>query len=285
MTWQTLGFDKIKKFFEPILKSGSFNHAYIFSGQDMIGKRTFAIELANLVCKFEAADINPDLLIISPAASESGQTIPIEEIRKVKNFVSLSPYLGTYKFVVIDDADLMTTEAQNALLKVLEEPSPSSIMILVSANPASFLPTINSRCQEIKFSSHPRDLIGEVLKHSNLSKTNAEFLGEFSNGRIGLIKKIVEEKSFDEVKNSVEELMHLVKVDLNERLTLAQKLTDDKNKRELPQKVLYWLLYSHMRRGEPKAHRILRGLLDLYETITQPQFNQRLALETFLISL
>jgi len=295
--WQTLGFDKIKNFFEKTSENGQLSHAYIFSGQEMIGKRTFALELVNLVNRVNphtqvlsvgaspANIFQPDCLFVDSGVSESGQTITIEEIRRVKNFVSLSPYAGPYKFVVINDAHLMTTEAQNALLKVLEEPSPSSILILVTANPNSLLPTIISRCQEIKFPPHPKSVIGDVLKNSGLPKSETEFLAEFSNGRVGLVRTIIKEKSFDEIKDSVEELVRLIKADINERLTVAQKLTDEKNKPDLMRKVLYWTLYMRMRINEPKARKILGGLVGLHKIIAQPQFNHRLALENFLVQL
>ncbi len=286
MEWQTLGFNKIKTFFERTSKGGPLSHAYIFSGQEMVGKRTFAFELVNLVNQTDPGDVlRPDCLFVDSGVSESGQTITIEEIRRIKNFVSLSPYAGPYKFVVINDAHLMTTEAQNALLKVLEEPSPSSVLILITANPNSLLPTIVSRCQEIKFPPHPRGIIENVLKNSGLPKSEAEFLAEFSNGRVGLVKTVIKEKSFGKIKDSVEELVYLVKADTNERLTIAQKLTDEKNKQDLIKKVLYWTLYMRMRINEPKARKILDGLVNLHKIISQPQFNHRLALENFLVQL
>ncbi|MBI2063724.1 MAG: hypothetical protein HYT65_01890 [Candidatus Yanofskybacteria bacterium] len=295
MMWQVIGFNKNKFFFETVLRNGQLGHAYLFTGQEMIGKRTFALEVASMAiqsngstAKYFATEPlgNPDILFINSANSESGQTIAIEEVRKIKNFVSLSPYAaGPYKFVIIDDAHLMTVEAQNALLKVLEEPNPSSVLILITANPESLLPTIISRCQELGFRPHPRELADGILTNAKLSKANRDFLTDFANGRIGLIKKIIEEKSFDEVKDSVEEVMHLIKSDINERLTIAQKLTDEKNKAELPKKILYWTLYLRTRLNEPRAHKILKNLLALHEIISKPQFNQRLALENFLVSL
>lgn len=294
MIWQTAGFDKNKKFFETVIKSGQLSHAYLFTGQEMIGKRTFTLELANKIllggptAKYLVVEPlnNPDILFINSASSESGQTIAIEGVRKIKNFVSLSPYAaGPYKFIIIDDAHLMTVEAQNALLKVLEEPNQSSILILITAYPELLLPTILSRCQEERFTPHPQAVIEIFLADSKLSKAKTDFLIDFANGRLGLIKNIVENKSFDEVKSSVEELMGLIKTDLNERLTVAQKLTDEKNKAKLAKKVLYWTLYLKTRLNEPKAHKILKNLLVLHEIISKPQFNQRLALENFLVSL
>jgi len=286
MIWQTLGFNKVKAFFEEAAGSGRLSHAYIFSGQEMIGKRTFTLELAELVNDTAASSAaNPDLFLVDSESSESGQTIAIDEVRKVKNFISLSPYIGRYKLVVVNDAHLMTAEAQNALLKVLEEPSPSSILILVTANPSALLQTITSRCQEIKFFPHPRGIIDGVLKNSGLSKSEAGFLAEFSNGRIGLIKTIIAEKSFGEIRSAVEELTRLIKAGINERLVIAQKLSDEKNEPDLLKKVLYWILYVRMRINEPKAHAVLNGLVNLYVVISRPQFNRRLALENFLVQL
>jgi DNA polymerase-3 subunit delta' len=282
MTWQTIGFDKNKKLFEVAIKDGSLGHAYLFSGQEMIGKRTLALELADVITQQNSHDI----LVVNAASSESGQTIAIEEVRKIKNFIYLSPYgSGLYKFIIIDDAHFMTVEAQNAVLKVLEEPNASSILILVTAHPEALLPTVVSRCQEIKFFPHSRQLVNTVLVEAKLSKTNREFLLEFANGRIGLVKRIVEDDSFGQVEDSIKKIMHLAKADINERLSVAQKLTDEKNKAELPRLVFYWTLYLRTRLGEPKAQKMLKGLLVLNEIVNRPQYNQRLALENFLIQL
>ena len=294
MIWQIIGFEKNKKLFVNAIKDGSLSHAYLFSGQEMIGKRTFALELISLAAQLSGSTTeylvveplsNPDILVVNAASSESGQTIAIEEVRKIKNFVSLSPYAAKHKFIVIDDAHLMTVEAQSALLKVLEEPSASSILILVSAYPEALLPTIFSRCQEIKFFPHSRESINAVLAGAKLSKTTREFLVEFAGGRIGLVKRIIEEDSFGLVEGAVKKIMHLAKADINERLVVAQKLTDEKNKAELPRLVFYWMLYLRTRLGEPKAQKMLKGLLALNEIVNKPQYNQRLALESFLISL
>lgn len=289
---QIIGFEKNKKFFEGLVQNGGLGHAYLFTGQEMIGKRTFALELArqfSLGNQTSQAEIelinNPDVLFINPADSESGQSIAIAEARKIKSFLSLSSYAGQYKVAVIDDAHLLTDEAQNALLKILEDPNPSSFLILVTANPKALLPTILSRCQEIRFLPHPLKIIEEVLADSKLTKVQREFLAEFANGRVGLVKRIVAEDSFGEIEKTIKELTYLARADINERLTIAQKITDEKNRADLARKVLYWQLYMRLRLNEPKAPKILRGLINLQETISQPQFNQRLALENFLISL
>ncbi|MEX1063824.1 MAG: AAA family ATPase [Candidatus Paceibacterota bacterium] len=279
MPWKTIGFGKIKRFFEGAIAGSHLNHAYIFSGQDEIGKKTFALELAERL-----SGNSHDILFLTPDNSDSGQSIAIDEVRKLKSFMSLSSYGDKYKVAVIDEAHLMTVEAQNALLKLLEEPSKSSMLILVTSVANSLLPTIASRCQEIRFLPHSKEEIASILGDSKLAEAQNNFLAEFSNGRIGLIKRILEEKSYDEVRESVEELMNLVKVDLNERFAIAQKLSDDK-KGDISRKVIYWMLYARMRIGEPQARRILKNLLQLQGIIGHPQFNRRLALENFVLTL
>jgi len=147
MTWQTFGFENIKKYFEKALADDSLEHAYLFSGQEMIGKRTFALELAGPI---QGSPVNraalygePDLLMLG------SESVGIDEIRKLKKFLSLKPYASKYKIVIIDDAHQMGAEAANAMLKVLEEPPAHSLIILISANPQALLPTIYSRCVEI----------------------------------------------------------------------------------------------------------------------------------------
>jgi len=289
MIWKTVGFDKNKKLFERAVKDGSFGHAYIFSGQGMIGKKTFALELASQILDspyLEAQPLsNPDILFVNSAGSESGQSIAIEEVRKIKNFISFRPHNAAYKFVIIDDADSMTIEAQNALLKILEEPSASSILILITAYPEALLPTVFSRCQQLEFFPHKREAIDMALAEAKLSKANREFLAEFVGGRIGLVKQIVGDGSFDKIEAAVKKIMNLTKTDINERLVVAQKLTDEKNKAKLPELVFCWTLYLRTRIGEPKAQKMLKGLLALNEIVNKPQYNQRLALENFLVSL
>lgn len=285
MNWQTLGFEKIKVFFETAIMNNSLAHAYIFSGQEMIGKKTFALELAALLgLKNHDGMPSPNLLVIDPSDSESGQSIAIDEIRKIKNFVSLSPYSGSRQLVIINDAHAMTVEAQNALLKILEEPNPASSFILVTSSPNLLLPTIGSRCQGIRFPSHPRNIIDGIIKSSGLPKPKAEFLAQFSNGRVGLLKKILDNDQYEEVKKSVEDFILLAKADINDRFLTAQKMAEE-DKDELRKNVLYWILYLRIRLDEPRVPRMLRGLLRLYEILSQPQYNQRLALENFLAHL
>ncbi len=277
MPWQTIGFEKIKRFFETAVDQGRLSHAYLFSGPEMIGKKTLALEFAG--------GPGPDVKIVDPARSGSGQTIGIDQIRDLKSFISLSPYLGEQKFAIINDAHLMTEESQNALLKVLEEPSPSSLLILVTASPDSLLPTVISRCQEIKFSTHPQAVVARFLENRRLPADQSNFLTGFAGGRLGLVKNAVENGLFLEIEHSVKDLVALARADLEERFAFAQKMSDDKRRAEMIREVFYWLLYAKTRLASPASFRLARSLLSLHQNVNQPQYNHRLALENFLLNL
>ncbi len=286
MTWKTIGFENLKSFFEKMANADLFNHAYLFSGPAMIGKKTFALEIVSRsFMNQNLTGHNPDLIYLDPADSENEQSIGITEIRKVKSFLSLSPLVGKYKFVIINDAHLMTEEAQNALLKILEEPSQSSVLILVTSNSNLLLPTVISRCQEIKFSSHSKLVVADVINVSKLDTNHQKLIVELSSGRIGLAMNILAENSFEEVKKAIENLAYLARSDIEEKFAFAQKMSDDKNRSSFKKQVLYWMLYARTRLNEPKASKILKGLLILNQTINQSQYNFRLALENFLINI
>lgn len=276
-----IGFEKQTVFFNRAAAGGRLSHAYLFTGQETLGKRTFALALASRLngTEFDTLSIDP------VTGSASGQTIGIGEIRQIKNFLSLKPIFGDRRFVIINDAHLMTDGSQNALLKILEEPGPAAVIILVTANPEALLPTVISRCQEMRFPPHPREIITRLLEDSRLPQKHQALLVELANGRAGLVKSIVDNQSFAEVKAAIVELSDLLKGDLESRFRYAQKMSVDENRQPLTRKVLYWILYCRTRLGEPKTGRLLKNLLTLQNTLSQPQFNQRLALENFLVKI
>src|SRR3989344_884369 len=282
MLWQTLGFDLNKEFFEKSIENGNLGHAYLFSGQEMIGKKTFAVELTKIITRV-GSENNPNLLFVG-----GHETIGITQIRDFKKFLSLKPYLDGYKIGIIDDCHLMTVEATNALLKILEEPPIDSLLILVTSNPHQLLPTIYSRCEEIRFEPHARIRILDYLKDLGLDQTQAEFLTDFSNGRIGLADRLKENDSFKEIKSKLEQLNKILKSDINGRLNFAEKVLQDKESQNLSPTLLYWIFYlrSDLSRNlKINRAKVLRSLLKVNYILSKPQYNHRLAFENFLVNL
>ncbi len=261
-------------------------HAYLFSGQEMIGKRTFALELSRFdLFKDPRSNliINPDLLFLGK------EDIGIEDIRQLKKFLSLKPYASKYKTVIIDNAHQMGAEAANAMLKVLEEPPAHSLIILISANPQALLPTIYSRCVEIKFVPHSRS---ELLKHLGklgLSGIQAEFLADFSNGRLGLAYRLKEKDAFKDIKKNLEDFNKLLRFNLNKRIKFAEKiLAGDHGSEEAVDLLLYWMFYlrsNFSNKLKINRTKVLKNILETREILSHSQFNHRLALENLLINL
>lgn len=159
---------------EKTVKENKTSHSYLFVGTPGIGKKLVAIELAKMLlcldqnkycnkCKscieFDTNN-NPDFLYIEPA----GNTIKIEQIRNLQKNIQEKPIISNKKVYIINDADLMTKEAQNCLLKTLEEPPEFATIILIGANDTAFLPTIKSRCTILYFNRIKDEEIEEYLK-------------------------------------------------------------------------------------------------------------------------
>lgn len=159
---QIRGHRKILELLIRVVHTKRLAHAYIFSGLEGIGKRLTARALAkNLLCSSGAEKScgtcpaciqvdrgsHPDLMMIEPQKG----LITIDSIRNLKRELSRKSFAGGYKVCIIDDADKMNSQAENALLKTLEEPTPDTVIILITAKPYHLLATVLSRCQHIKF--------------------------------------------------------------------------------------------------------------------------------------
>lgn len=159
--------------------------ALLFSGDSGIGKRSTAliyIQALNCLaltdgdacgtcvsCQKIRSGNHPDLLVIEP----EGNDIKIETIRAVEGFLSMKPFEGRTKAVLIDNADAMNINASNAFLKTLEEPPADSVIILISASPDSLSDTIRSRCFQVRFSPLPAAECTAVLDAADKEGLNA----------------------------------------------------------------------------------------------------------------
>jgi len=147
-------------------RGGNLPHALLFSGSEGLGKAVLAQALArSLLCQSPSAEgiacgqchscgllsagTHPDLLQVEP--EEKGKTIPIDVIRSVSGFLALKSHYGGQQVVIIKPAEAMNRFAANSLLKTLEEPTPDTLLILITSQASLLLPTIRSRCQQVVF--------------------------------------------------------------------------------------------------------------------------------------
>ena len=156
-----IGNETIKNILEENIKRNHITHSYLMVGIQGIGKKMIAKEYAKAIlclnenkpcnncksCIEFNTDNNPDFLCVEPEEN----SIKIEQVRKLQKQIQEKPVISNRKVYIIDDADLMTKEAQNCLLKTLEEPPEFAIIILIGTNENSFLTTIKSRCMILHF--------------------------------------------------------------------------------------------------------------------------------------
>lgn len=153
-----LGNDDVKKYLTNCIENKNFSHSYIFSGIKGVGKYTFAKDFAKCILE---DPMMQDYYELEP----DGKSIKVAQIRELQNVINIKPTFSKKSVYIIDDADLMTIEAQNSLLKTLEEPPEYAVIILIVHNERSILSTVKSRCVNIKFSKlSDKDIKKYLLK-------------------------------------------------------------------------------------------------------------------------
>ncbi|MBU0571065.1 MAG: DNA polymerase III subunit delta' [Candidatus Omnitrophica bacterium] len=192
------GQDNALRYLRNSLSAGRIANGYLFVGPLGVGKATaakgFLMELMCgvpgkgacgecAVCRRVDALNHPDIMWIKP---EKAKRIRIGEIRKAKDMLSLKPYESSVSACVIEDAHLLTREAANALLKVLEEPPGRALVVLISGKRELLLPTVISRCMEVRFHLLSADETRNILlERSDINAEDARFLANFSGGSPG----------------------------------------------------------------------------------------------------
>lgn len=215
-----------KKYLSNSIKSNMISHAYMFEGPSGVGKNTMARELATTLLEMENLFNSPDYIEITP----DGNSIKIAQIRKLQSDILVKPY-KSYKIYVIDEAQKMTVEAQNALLKTLEEPPKYAIIILITNNKESLLDTIKSRCEIIKFTPIPLVEVADYLTQTGVDKNRASLLANFSRGSMQKAIELSESEDFhimrDDVQKYVETFLTGSMLDIMDIQSSIEKYKDN----------------------------------------------------------
>ena len=238
MLWdQVVGHEAVKFSLRRAVEQGHVNHAYLFTGPQRVGKFMVARAFAGAMlcedngcgecntCRRVLAGGHPDVKVIKPA----GKNIPVETIRDIRMDAFKRPVEAARKVYIFKDADRMWEEGASTLLKVLEEPPGSVVFVLVTDNRAAVLPTIRSRCQEIRFANVPfeelRDYLVEV-KGADTEKAN--LVARLSGGVLGRALGWCDEPwRMSRRDDVVRAARSLRRADLNRVLETAGKLYKD----------------------------------------------------------
>lgn len=233
-----LGNEETKKILENSIRTEKISHSYMFIGQNGIGKFLIAKEFAKAIlcqgnekpcnkcesCIRFNGNNNPDIQIIDDKEEKSIKT---ETIKKLVKGVYEKPIQGQKKVYIINDSQKMTKEAQNSLLKTLEEPPEYVVIILITENENLLLNTIKSRCTKLKFSELTNNDIIKILKEKYGYNEISENLLEVANGSVTHALLVQgKEEVFKEIKKI---FSNLDKIDIIDLLNKKELIFKDKD--------------------------------------------------------
>ncbi len=229
-----LGNDQIKVRLQRLIEQDRVPHLLLFSGPDGIGKKLFAKAFCSeWLSKISKRTISQDHVDICTFTVEGKTGMhSIASMRRLINGISLSPYAAEGKAIIIDDADRMLATSSNILLKTLEEPPKHTYILLVTSEKDRLLPTIVSRCQEMRFSRCSYDEVCTFLsKHHKASPEDIEHVAERANGSIGRALHLLE-KNVDDMQTMLFAFLssgdYLVYHRIQDFAQNVQKLLDEK---------------------------------------------------------
>lgn len=240
-----IGQESIKKHLQTAIKTGNLSHAYIINGEYGSGRQTIASALAKTIqcqsktddtdacgvctsCKQAESHNHPDIKYIT----HDKTSISVNDIREqFNNDISIKPYSSEYKIYIIPDANKMTEQAQNALLKTIEEPPVYAIIILLTENCDSLLPTIRSRCVTLTMNPVEKDKICTYLENKfQLEPEQAQIAANYCQGNIGKAIRFASSSDFIEMKNQVLKLLkNLDSMDIASIIDTIKEFSTHKN--------------------------------------------------------
>ena len=238
-----VGHEQIIEHLKTAIEMGKVSHAYILNGPDLSGKMMIAEAFARaLLCEKQDPDgcgecrscrqsddrNNPDIIYVK---HDKPNTISVDDIRtQLNNDIVIKPYSNQYKIYIVDEAEKMNQQAQNALLKTIEEPPAYAVIMLLTTNADSFLQTIRSRCITLNLKSVKNDVIKSYLMtEKKIPDYQADVCAAFAQGVVGKAIKLASSDDFNELKESALSLIkRLDDIDLYEMVEAIKQISDYK---------------------------------------------------------
>ena len=257
MNWDISGHEWAVQLLQQHIGSQQTRHAYLFSGVEGIGKRTLALKFAQAfncpqpphpgeacgqcrTCRQIEKMQYSDLMVVQ--AENEGGILKIDQVRDLQRSMSLTPFEGRYRIALLLRFHEANDNAQNALLKLLEEPPSRAVLLLTAAAPETLLPTIVSRCEVLRLRPQPVEVLSTQLQeHWSINGDEARKLAHLSGGRVGYALRLHEEPQRLEVRQRwLEDLFSLLVSSRRSRMAYAEQFKRE-GKERLRQALLNWL--------------------------------------------
>lgn len=288
-TRQVFGQDEAQQGFLAAWRQGRLHHAWLLTGQRGIGKATLAWKIARFLLAAEDDPVTADsletdadsplahrlrnlaeprLFLLRRGANERGsalsQFITVDETRALRSFLSLSAADGGYRVVIIDAIDEMNPAAANAVLKLLEEPPPKTVFLMISHQPAQLLPTIRSRCRILRLTRLSTENLARALRQAGgrIDAQDSAALSELAGGSVGEAFRLSNLDGISQYRDLVQTLSSLPDLDPAKAIALAEKANVDFD-------LILWLIDRFLSRlarsaaNHPPANEAAQGEADL----------------------
>lgn len=238
-----LGNEQIIEHLQNAIRMDKVSHAYILNAPDASGKMMIAEAFAAALqcekkedhpcgvchsCKQAATHNQPDIIYVR---HEKPNTIGVDDIRvQINQDIAVKPYSSPYKIYIVDEAEKMNVQAQNALLKTIEEPPAYGIILLLTTNADAFLPTILSRCIRLDLKPVADDRLKDYLmKKCGVVDYQADVCVAFSQGVVGKAIALASSAHFNEVKDAALQLLKRIKdIELSEMIGAVKHISEYK---------------------------------------------------------
>lgn len=242
-----IGQASIKEHLKKSLQTGKISHAYIFYGEKGSGKKSLADLFARTLqceakgedpcnqctsCRQAASHNHPDIMYLQ---HEKPQIISVDEIRRqINQDIAIKPYSSERKIYIVDEAEKMNVQAQNALLKTLEEPPGYAVILLLTTNLEALLPTIRSRCVTLTMKPvSEQELQRYLMRRAQIPDYKAGVCAAFARGNVGRGLELAVSTEFEELKDStLQLLLHIEEMTLSDLTAEAKKRAEKNSDRE-----------------------------------------------------
>lgn len=238
-----IGQEQIKEHLQNALTTKKVSHAYIINGEKSSGKEYIAKVFAMALqcekgelepcqechaCKQALSNNQPDIIRVG---HEKPNTISVDDIRaQINNDVAIKPYSSPYKIYIVNEAEKMTPQAQNAILKTLEEPPEYAVILLLTSNVNALLPTILSRCVVLNMKPVADEKVQKFLMEElKVPDYKADVCVAFARGNVGKAKALASSEDFENIKNEALSLLKYIQdMELHEIVAAIKKIGEYK---------------------------------------------------------